>query len=303
VLGNSLIAGTGVGNEGQFTTLLQQQLGTSKILNFGLHGGGTEQQLLIYRRFVAPLRPKIVVSALWPIYEIDNAIKFRHWQQDREHRDFIRNMAPDPAVDRHLDPRALVREAAEHFALVHALHQKSKELRGIQDPVQSVVVNNGKTLFLSSADQHWLELGCRRPGMPDACTALVEPLSQLKSEVEVNGGALLVVLVPSKEELYASDRLPDVLRTEREIRMALAKRKIPTLNLYPAFSTFARSRPEFYALDPHLNAFGHQLVSKALADAIQSRLGATQQGVIVSPRMSIGMRATSAKLVLPPTEN
>jgi hypothetical protein len=65
VLGNSLITGAGVGYEGQFTTLLQRESGSPAVLNFGIPGGGTAHQLLAYRKFVAPLQPKVetVISA------------------------------------------------------------------------------------------------------------------------------------------------------------------------------------------------------------------------------------------------
>ena len=70
MLGNSLLGGAGVGRDGQFTTLLARRLDGRKVLNLSLPGGGTEHDLLTYRRYAAPLQPKLVLALVWAVWEI-----------------------------------------------------------------------------------------------------------------------------------------------------------------------------------------------------------------------------------------
>jgi acetyltransferase AlgX (SGNH hydrolase-like protein) len=277
VLGNSLINGTGVGYERQFTTLLQHELGGRAVLNFSLHGGGSEHYRRIYGRYAAPLRPKLVIAALWLTWEINNSLHFHDWLEENPRPDFTEyrhNYSKSHVSRERRQPSATVplrdtlRNLAHDSRLLRALHQYSKKQRGIRDPVEQVVLENGETLYLSIQDEQRLMSGWDRPGTPDMREIFFAPLEKLKAAVEADGGGLLVVLVPSKEELYASTDFPEVLRPVEEARKELAARGITTLDLYPVFSTLGAARPAFYRSDPHLNGFGHQIVADALANWI-----------------------------------
>jgi len=269
VLGNSLIAGAGVGYEGQFTTLLEREFGAGTVLNFGVHGGGTEQQLREYRKFAAPLHPKLVIAVLWLTWEIDNSLKFRDWLDESGRPDFTTYSKTQRSVDPLEQVRGVLRRTTEMSYLLRVAHQASKTLRGLREPnVERVVLGNGDVIYLSRNDESRLMSGWRRPGTPDIHRVFFAPLEQLKAEVETGGARFLVVLVPSKEELYAATEFPDVLQPVLEARMELAARRIPTLDLYPVFAESAPLRPAFFRVDPHPNAFGHRIIAEALAMAI-----------------------------------
>lgn len=277
VLGNSLITGAGVGYEGQFTTLLQHDLGRRTVLNFGIPGGGTDHQLRAYQKFAAPLRPKYVVSLLWLTWEIDNSLKFRDWLDEIPLPDYteyrlsygatdLKAAVPESGnVRTRLDT---LRAVIDKSRLLRQLHQWSKRLRGIRDPVEQVVLANGDVQYLSARDASRLMRGWDRSAMPDIRRIFYEPLEQLQAEVEAAGGKFLVVLVPSKEELYAAEAFPEVLGPVRQARTDLAARQIPTLDLYPVLGRSGVSRSVFYRTDIHLNAIGNRVVSGALASWI-----------------------------------
>jgi hypothetical protein len=88
VLGNSLLIGAGVGTDAQLTTLIGHRLDGRTVLKFSLPGSGTEHQYRVYRKYVAPLRPELVVAMLWLVWDIDNTLQFEHWQTEKSDLDF-----------------------------------------------------------------------------------------------------------------------------------------------------------------------------------------------------------------------
>lgn len=275
VLGNSLITGAGVGYDGQFTTLLQKAPGSPTVLNFGIPGGGTAHQLGAYRKFVAPLRPRIVVATLWITWEIDNSLKFHDWlDDDPRPTDFTSyrlayrvTESKSAEVDTtgsaswREDLRGLIRNSR----VLDGLHDWSKSLRGIREPVEQVALDSGEILNVSARDQKRLLRGWERPAMPDIRQVFFEPLEQMQAEVEAQGGRFLVVLFPCKEELYGAEVFPELLVPVEQTRVELEARGIPTLDLYPEFTKSAHSRAAFYPNDMHMNALGHEMTAQALA--------------------------------------
>jgi hypothetical protein len=276
VLGNTLITGAGVGYDGQFTTLLQKQPGNPTVLNFGIPGGGTAHQLGAYRKFVAPLQPRVVISALWITWEIDNSLKFHDWlDDDPRPPDFtdyrLSYGAPDAKAVESTNSgswreefRGLIRKSQ----LLYRLHEWSKSVRGVREPVEQVVLDSGEIQHVSARDQKRLLRGWERPAMPDIRQVFFEPLEQLQAEVEAQGGRFLVVLFPCKEELYGAEVLPELLVPVEQTHAELEARGIPTLDLYPVFANAAHSRAAFYRNDMHMNGLGHEMTARALAMAL-----------------------------------
>ncbi len=275
VLGNSLLVGPGVGMDGQFTTLLEHRLNGRTVLNLGLPGGGTEHERLTYERYVKPLHPKLVIATLWTVWDIDNSEQFDHWQ--REHKpdpDYThyrytfhathpsgRSKAPS-TLDR---VRRFATDTLADSYLLRTGYRSVKALLGREPIRERVDFPNGETVFLSIRDQIRLAQGMDRPGAPQIREIFFRPLEQLKTEVEAQGGRFLVVLVPSKEEVYGAEAFPAILRPIQEVRAGLEARGLPVLDLYPAFHRLGEERPPFYRADMHLNALGNQIVADALA--------------------------------------
>ena len=277
VLGNSLITGAGVGYEGQFTTLLQQQLGGRTVLNFGIPGGGTEHQLRTYRALVAPLQPRLVIATLWLTWEIDNSLKFAAWLHEDPRPDFTEyrhaNLATHASADKPnrsvgASLRDSLRQLVKRLRVLQAIQRRVKALSGIREPVEQVVLNDGEVLYLWARDEKRLMSGWSRPGTPNIREIFFAPLKALQTEVEANGGTFMVVLFPCKEELYAAREFPELLAPVEEARIELQARGIPALDLYPAFQAAAASPPMFHRIDMHLNASGHRFVAATLARSI-----------------------------------
>jgi hypothetical protein len=296
VLGDSLLDGPGLGLDGELTALLEQRLGGRSALNFALPGAGTAHQYLMYRKYAEPLQPKLVVALLWVIWDIDNSLHFdRLLSENRPDPDFT-HYRFTYAVTHRNDPEQVPPGLERVLRFLHRQLGKSQLLQTGYKGVQSllhppgererVVFPNGDTIFLSLREQERLAQGIDRPDVADMREILFRPLEQLKAEVERQGGRFVVVLMPSKEELYGADDFPAILRSAQQVRAGLEARGLPVLDLYPVFRELGRERSPFYRADPHPNAFGAQIIADALAKWI------TDQNVFPAPAAAMsGARA------------
>ena len=280
VLGNSLLIGPGVGYDGAFTTLLQRKAPGRTTLNFGIPGGGTRHQLRVYRRFVRPLRPKLVVATLWLTWDIDNTMQFDRWlaEESTTHFTTYRMTFGDTHGARSSGQRPMAADAVHSLRnllgksyLIRALYLRFQAITARPGIVERVKMPDASTVLLGSRDQRRLAQGFERPVLPGIVEVFFRPLQQLQTEVEGNGGRLVVMLVPSKEELYAADTFPAVLRPWQQAKRELEDRGLPTLDLYPVFREAGRQRAPFFRVDSHLNSFGNQLVADALAQWINEQ--------------------------------
>ena len=274
VLGNSLIIGPGVGFEGQFTTLLQNQLSGRNVLNLGVPGGGTEHQYRVYRKFGQTRHPKLVIATLWVTWDISNTFHFHQWLAERSTLDYTKYRMSYRQTHRksgQVESGQFARlrsTASEFLGRSYLLRTLIAHFRPAPEPqtlTASVKLPGGDVQYLADREQERLATGFERPGVPNMKEIFFRPLEQLKAEVDAQGGHFVIVLIPCKEELYAAKTYPDVLRAIREVKGELASRNLATLDLYPLFRQLGTTQALFYRLDMHLNEHGNRVVADALA--------------------------------------
>jgi hypothetical protein len=65
LLGDSYTAGDGVENSARFSDLLEKSYPNLDVLNFGLNGSGTDQQLLVYETLAKPFEADVYILAVF----------------------------------------------------------------------------------------------------------------------------------------------------------------------------------------------------------------------------------------------
>ncbi len=283
VLGNSLIVGPGVGLEGQFTTLLDEALGGVGVLDLGLAGGSPAQQLAIYHRYAEPLRPGVVVATLWVASDVDNAVQFEHWLEEGSPADFTAYRERFGTTHGGMSALKAIRDLLSGSYLLRAVYYGLAALRGDGGLRGRVTFPAGETIFLSTRAQRHLAEGVARPGF-DFATDFIGPLARLRAAVDSAGARFVVVLLPSKEEVYGADAFPAVSTTIAQTRAGLDAARLPLLDLYDTFRRRGESRSPFFKRDIHFTAYGNQLVAEALADWIGEGSGGTDAPATGAPR-------------------
>jgi hypothetical protein len=272
VLGNSLVVGQGVGIERGFSTLAARRLGTDRVVNFGVGGASPEHQLRIYRRYVAPLHPKVVLAVVWVASDVTNAFNFERWLASGQGQNFlIYRTSGQARPDGGAAAKAggSIRSSSRVLRLVSILGAAAK--RRWRALPERVAVGPGDTLYLSRKTEEALAEGLRREGLPRLDRVFFGPLDTLRQAVEADHGRLFVVLIPSKEELYAARDYPQVLRAVRAVRAGLDSLHIPTIDLDRPMQEGMANGVEFFSRDIHFSVYGNQVVAVALADSLTAR--------------------------------
>jgi hypothetical protein len=98
---------------------------------------------------------------------------------------------------------------------------------------------------------------------------LVASLETMRTDVERAGGALLVVLVPSKEELFGVPRTAIASNFVARARTRLGEAGFPVLDLYPVVRHAGRDHSPYFRTDSHFNVAGNRVVAGAIASRIR----------------------------------
>ncbi len=245
VLGDSFAWGHGVADELIFTRRLEPMLNGVEVLNFGLSGSATDQQLLILKHHALAYKPDLILVML-------------------TRNDFTGNTSvtegtyPKPMFV--LDPGGALRLTNVPVPRVSAPARAAQWLRRRSALYHFTASSlEGSDVRVPSAVQ--FEVTC----------ALLEAI---RSEAAGAGAALAVALTPSSPHTYQDVVPPAEARRFGSVAQCGADMGIAVIDLVPAFR--ARGRTDeggrfelFYIHDKHWNAAGHELAARELARRLQ----------------------------------
>jgi len=224
VLGDSFTFGVGVDDGERYTDRLEEQHAGVEVLNFGVNGYGTDQQLCVLREEALARGPGVVVCQTY----LGNDL------EDIQHS--FRHRWPKP-----------------HFTL------EGGDL--VEHPPRvSARIWLRSTLYLGEAACVLLERIGRRPGdvvedVGDPESLYVALVVEMRRMAEAAGADLVVLLVP--------EHRPDPEQHGR-IASALAREGIHCIDLRPTFEGHDGAELFNPPPVAHWNAAGHRLVAEAL---------------------------------------
>ena len=269
VLGDSLVTGIGVGLDGTCTEIVGHML-EEPVVNLGIPGAGLERQYPIYRRFGRPLRPRLVVASLYLAADFDNDMKFRAWLEDGGRADYnqFRTAYGARTVGRpeyagpltlllNLELGRLAEKSRLYLRVVDLSRRlagdSSEDLHHFPDGT-TTALDSVKIAFASAA---------ANPNDP-RIDALMSAVARLQALVAETQAELVVMLIPSKEELFGVS--PEVASRNivARTRQRLAEAKVPVIDLYPAIRAAAAQQSPYFQDDIHLNAYGNRIVADEL---------------------------------------
>ena len=318
VLGDSFTEGLRVPMDAAFHSVLEQRLNEEgqkvEVINGGVAGWGTDQQLLFYQEIGRRYDPDLVLVAFFPANDVMN----NTMSLERENFGGVRKPyylledgelvlhnypvgsepeegggesekpeatppSPEPSLQalqpalehsalyRYLTPR--LRVAAPGLALKLAewgLIKPGSETRNAAQGPGYIPVAYG--VYHVPLEPLW-EQGW------DTTAAI---LAELKRQVEGDGAALAVVVLPAQEQVVPGawdltlatfpamqSQTWDLDQPNRRLAGILDSLGIPYLDLLPVFRA-ADGASLFFPIDRHWNEAGHALAGEALASWLQS---------------------------------
>jgi GDSL-like lipase/acylhydrolase family protein len=272
VLGDSVTFGYGVSEEQAWPALLARSLG-SRLINLGLIGAGPQQYLRVYQTFGTALHPKLVIVGFFAGNDFSNAETFDRWLNSGVGGNYMvwRDFGQPQRVTfslRHL--ASSLRSVAE--IEIYPLLRRSYLVNLLRAAREAAASPSAQSELFRLADGREIELSRDDTPISDREFKLtLEALEQIHTTAAGTGAHALIVLQPSKEEVY----LPLVTKTEppdptKSLREALHSRGIDYLNLAPAFRERAAAGDLlFYKSDGHPNAAGYALIAEQVARYIR----------------------------------
>jgi lysophospholipase L1-like esterase len=282
-LGDSVTFGQGVEDEQAWPAILARSFPRSPVINLGLIGAGPQQYLRVYETFGVKLHPKVVLVGFFTGNDFWDAGMFELWSKSGAGnymvwRDFGKPLSV--SLDLQQPIRNLVSSLLWRAKLLARKSQFVNLLLYARDNFNRWIPAR-KTTFVAP-DGRRLELAPQtlannakyaRPGYL-VFRAVLESLQEIHSRARADGATALIVLQPSKEEVYlplVGEPPPD---PGAPLRAALADRKIPYLDLLPEFRRrAAKGEVLFFETDGHPNARGYALIAEIVASYLAAHAG------------------------------
>ena len=291
VLGDSFTFGQGVDDETLFTTQLERRLngrngGRYEVINAGVPGYGTAQELILMRRLAnAGIVGEIYLLNLFTNDVLDNLrLDYASRSENPIQPGF--ELTPDGQLAFAHKPKAELREGT-NFVSVRR-RPASKLLSVVKVRLQSLaqtkpgLVRLARTLGfditiprIPGIISAWYDEDVLRKGVPLTKALLAE----LDGAVKSRQGVLLVSLIPSPMQVYSDSYgevlrasfpddpmakrfLEDPTRAQRIIRGLCAELGIPFLDMYDVM--VAKNQSFYIPIDGHFNDAGHTVFAESL---------------------------------------
>jgi lysophospholipase L1-like esterase len=303
VLGDSYVEALQVDLEETFPAQLERRLngcgafGGKKVevLNFGVSGYGTAQQLLTFRHFASRYSPDLVISAVFTGNDIRN--NSRELEPDKVRPFFV------------VEGDSLIEDRS--FATSEEFRRRTNALRAVLDRLRFLRVVQAayfakERVQQPGAAQASLQPGASEAGLDDAVFAepttpdwrnawlVTERLfAQLQQEVRASGARLLIVSLSSgiqvhpdphsRSQFLQARGASDIFYPDRRIEGIAARLKIDSIVLAPELQQIAERNKIFLHGFPntrmgtgHWNEAGHRAAAELVAARLCRGAASTQ---------------------------
>jgi len=275
VLGDSLVFGYGVSEDSAWPAILDRSFPNLQVVNLGLVGAGAEQYFRVFQTFGQPLHPKLVIIGMFPGNDFWDAGQFDTWLRQGAHGNYMvwRNYGRFSGSFFDNPKKGLVSLLIRYSYLYNlvAAARAGRSADGDSDSKSKVLhLQDGHEMRLALAD---FDSRTRngRPGRREF-DLTVKALTKIRDSVRNEGAHLLVVLQPSKEEVYSPSPGVKPRDASGSLRTALTRLGIEYLDLTPTFTGHASGPPLFFEADGHPNERGYRLIADAVAAYLDSSL-------------------------------
>jgi lysophospholipase L1-like esterase len=259
-IGDSFVEGAEVASSQTVAAELGRRLGVP-VPNLGQSGYGPQQELIVLKRYGAPLAPKTVVWFLFGGNDLSD-VDIYEWRQ--KHLDEF--LAPPP-----FDTRTFTRNAMTAIARLTTVTRRMPSATARLHEITYVRPDgSGEVLYLDAPEGPW------EPHQWEVTSRTLLDARDLTARI---GADLLVVFVPRKLRVYQGflraapdafahrwppNNLPDVVAAYCQ------QNGIAFLDSTLALRNAVAAGVSVYLPDDvHWNAAGHRVVAAAVADRIQ----------------------------------
>lgn len=279
-VGDSFTFGYGVDDDATWPALLEDATSLS-VANLGQTGYGPQQELFVLESEGAKLQPKLVI---WEFFVNDflDASSFKAWEDAGKPNvfEFEQQQLAQTAVEQTISGPVATFRGFLHSYLVS--YELAKYMFGLGayrwKRLQEIPVRtNGSRLYLNQAqldgwsNPEWLAITSGRE-------LTEETLLVAREQTLAIDASFLVVLIPSKEEVYASElgskAQQDPWSRPRNSQLILDFCQQHHINCFDSYETIRRAVDSgavpYFQHDGHLNPTGHRILASAIAEYLEA---------------------------------
>ena len=261
VAGDSMVFGYGVDDAQAWTNRLSERLPVSRIVNLGLIGGAPQQYLRAFESFGVALKPKLFIFGLFPGNDFNDTEQFDNWLNAGSpgNYDVWRFFGGETP--------SRVKGFLERSYLVVLLRTVRNSFRF---PFSGITIESPDGQRLQLAPHAYGRQAAKASPSQATFRRVIAIVERASSLARANGAQFLVLLFPTKEEVYLplhGHPAPDLVGP---VAKALAGRNIPYFDLTAPLQGAARaaSAPLYFEIDGHPNDRGYQAIAKAVYDRL-----------------------------------
>ena len=248
--GDSLLLGEGVGVDKTLVNLADESFKDQTIINLDNPGAGLERQRLFFDCYGAALAPSLVVGALYAASDLGNDRAWYGWRKDplgMEYNEFRlgyggRTNPPAGELARRFKTRPLYNRVQSVI---------EPHLWGARRIRHRLHMPDGQEIYFDRKTVKAAK-GVLAPD-DDDLVALSASLDRFRGQVTAQGAVFAVMLIPSKEEIFAIEQPPPQGAPITRIRPLLDTKGIPYLDLYPVVAVSVKRATPYFQRDIHLN--------------------------------------------------
>lgn len=267
LVGDSMGYGYGVQEKDSWPRLLEQSLAEGPLINLTLPGLGPEQYYRFLKRFGVQLHPQLVLYCIFPGNDVLDANRFLQWQASGAKSllgwEFLQNQGED-------HQEGLLNELEAKSYLMLGMRSVRKNLTG-RFASQTLHLPGGNIQFAPSLYEARMdEFQHADAGFRAMLTAVAET----KALTDTMGAKLLIVIFPSKEEVYLpglGKSFPDMVTPVK--RAIEAAGSYDVLDLTDGLRKRAAKDlpPLYFEIDGHLNERGNALAAGIILEKLHEQ--------------------------------
>jgi lysophospholipase L1-like esterase len=278
VIGDSQAFGYGVAVEQTWWRLVADGLPGSTLVDLGLIGAAPQQYARVFEAFGAGLQPKVVLLTLFPAYALTAVGQFDAWLAAGSpgNYDDWRRGADLPGWQSRL------KRLLEETYLWQTLRSLAAEWRG-GEPGRTLALADGGELKLTPIVYRQATPRAR-PDDP-AFPRVLAIVDEVRAQAQAEGGELVVVLIPTKEEVHLPLLDVPTAPFTASFADALAARGVPRVDTAPALrARAAQGAQVFFTLDVHPNRAGQRLIADQVLDYLRQHGPLADAAALDPPR-------------------
>ena len=275
VLGDSLVFGYGVEDEQAWPAILDRSRPDARVINLGLVGTGPEQYLRVFETFGIQMQPRLLLVGIYPGNDFWDTGLFNQWDKAGIKSNYMIWRNFDRRVQGGFNWRnpissmkSILRRTSKLYNLLLAARNAYRSKRSSEPMILELA--DGTRLEI--APRRFASLtGGARPERQEFKLAL-DALKRLVAMAEENGTHVLMVLQPSKEEIYMSSFGLPAPDPGKSLRAAFDKLDFKYLDLTQAFRNHAEDGEQlFFEADSHPNARGYALIAQEVLAYLEKK--------------------------------